>query len=103
MKKSTKKYFEGLSYQTINDMTFEEAENKLKELLPPGTKFHSSMMFDNDPWYIVKYIKDEDVQFENHGTQVLVIVRSWNKYKKLWDYKIFRIHDFVFGLHLDIR
>lgn len=103
MKKSTKKYFESLSYKTINDMTFEEAENKSKELLPPGTKFYSAAMGDKDPRYVVKYTKDETMQFKDYGTPSFVIVRSWNKFKQLWNYKILRIHDFIFCLHLDIR
>ena len=84
-------------------MTFEDAEKKSKELLPPGTKFYSTAMGDKDPWYIVNYVKDETIQFDYYGTQTLVIVRSWNKFKRLWNYKILRIHDFIFCLHLDIR
>jgi hypothetical protein len=103
MKRGAKKYFSSLDYYSINKMTYDEATSKAKEYIPVGTRFHSISMGDRDPWYVVKYTTDESVEVDKYGTMSLVIIKSWNKYKKYWIYKVLRIHEFIFGLHLELK
>lgn len=65
--------------------------SNIKGIVEPGKKFHNCC-WDRDLWHIVGHIID--------GNDIIVVAKSWSKYKKRWSYKTSPIVSFMYMMAL---
>lgn len=66
--------------------------SNIKGIVEPGKKFHN-YCWDRDLWRIVGHVID--------GNDIIVVAKSWSKYKKIWSYKTSPIVSFMYTMILN--
>ena len=78
-----------LDFSEIEKMTVGD----IMTMFPVGSSF---VYYDWDKWYVVQYLIDTtEINGKTAGTQ-LVVIKSWNKYKKRWSYTVEFLGSFVY-------
>lgn len=81
---SRKRQVENKEYSNIRKIKGIQIAN----ITRPGTKFHYA--YDRDIWHIVNIVNDSN--------DLLIVIKSWNKYKQRWVYKVENIFTFIWTL-----
>lgn len=71
--------------KNLKTLSMKQVENVIKV----GTKFHY-FSWDHDVWHIINNFMD--------GKDLMIVAKSWSKYKKRWSHKVEYLSVFLLNL-----